>query len=93
MGIQGSLLGVVWKAGAAPRPRGLTGGTGEGKSCFSKALLYRNGVWNTAMTETPAQELKLIYTHLALSLCWYKGLPKAEANQDHFLVVSDQVTV
>lgn len=41
------------------------------------------------MTETPAQELELIYTHLALSLCWCKGLPKAEANQDHFLVVSD----
>lgn len=40
-----------------------------------------------AIPEISAQGLVLIYTHLALNLCWYKCLWKAAENQDNFLEI------
>lgn len=88
VGTWGLLLGTVWQAGAAPCLRGLrVGGAVFPLSC------YRNWMQNAVMSEISAQGLVLIYTHLALNLCWYKRLPKAVANQDNFVVILNQVTL
>lgn len=44
-----------------------------------------------AIPEISAQGLVLIYTHLALNLCWYKCLWKAAENKDNFLEVQNWV--
>lgn len=78
-------------AGGCSPLRDLAGKIRKGGADFT--LLHMVSFETSDVPEVSVQELLLIYTHLALNLCWLKHLLKTVANQKNFVVVLSQVIV